>query len=317
MKKVLLLLACFAFLPLAADQIVEINTLLAGNSNCPLGGREVLIGDDASLNGELEDEEILSHAYICNGDKGCDFVTSVGKPAASYPQCSPNYGIAIKSGDDCDSNGTIDDGKESETILCYGSKGTDGSGSVEDADAADGITGENGKITEFVVTPEPDGENCVSGGTKVETRFDSNGNGTFEDSEISVKYVCNGENGENQKGSPGEKGPDGVAGIDGKDGADGAKGEQGDKGEQGEPGIAGEKGETGSDGFDSLISAVDEPAGSHCANGGKKFMSGADSNRNGVLDENEVKNSYYVCNGDNAVEASEQAASSGCSLTVF
>ena len=104
-------------------------------------------------------------------------------------------------------------------------------------------------------------------------------------------------------------------GTDGKDGAKGAKGETGDKGEQGDQGIPGEKGADGNDGYDSLLSVVEEPAGDNCANGGKKFLSGIDTDRNGALDESEVKSSYYICNGEDAVEASEQAASSGCSVS--
>ena len=49
----------------------------------------------------------------------------------------------------------------------------------------------------------------------------------------------------------------------------------------------------------------------------KKFLSGIDTDRNGVLDESEVKNSYYICNGEDAVEASEQAASSGCTVSLI
>ena len=46
-------------------------------------------------------------------------------------------------------------------------------------------------------------------------------------------------------------------------------------------------------------------------------MSGLDKDRNGVLDEGEVKSTSYLCNGDDAVEASEAAANSGCSLTIL
>ena len=313
MKKIFLLFLFFAFLPLAAGQIIEKETLSPGDANCPAGGVKVSVGDDSNTDTVLDENEISSVAYICNGENGCNVVATLSS-SSSYPECNGILGVLISSGSDCDSDGNIDDGEASETVLCRGTKGTNGTASSEGGSTDDGTDGANGKSTEFVITDEPAGENCAAGGKKVENRFDENGNGEFEDSEVTVKYICNGKS---PKGSQGEQGSQGVSGIDGKDGADGVKGERGDQGEQGETGIAGETGENGADGYDTLISAVDEPAGGNCANGGKKFLSGTDTDRNGVLDESEVRNSYYICNGENAVEASESASSSGCTITTI
>ena len=311
MKKIFLLGLLFGFVPLAADQLVEITPLDSSDTDCENGGIKVVIGEDGDSSGHIEDGEMRSSASICNGENGCNTVFKIQDSSS----CPSHYGIVVKSGVDCDSDGDIDSGQETEVELCYGESKENGSYATEGTSAADGGEGAEGKVTEFVVTEEPAGDNCPAGGSRIETRFDANGNDTFEDSEISVHYVCNGES---PQGSKGEQGKNGIAGTDGKDGADGAKGERGDKGEQGEQGIAGEPGEAGVDGFDSLVRIVDEAAGSNCENGGKKFMSGLDRDRNGVLDESEVKNSYYICNGRDAVEASEQAAAgSGCSLTVF
>lgn len=204
----------------------------------------------------------------------------------------PEGGVAIFIGEDIDDNGHLEESEiQSSTYVCRG---------------------KDGKASKLVVSEEPAGENCPSGGSKIEHSFDANGNDTFEDSEISVYYICNGE-----QGLQGEQGRQGVAGTDGLDGSAGEKGERGDKGEQGDPGVAGEPGAAGPDGFDSLVSIVDEAAGNNCKNGGKKFMSGLDKDRNGILDKSEVKNSYYICNGKDAEEASEQAVSSGCSLTIL
>ena len=314
MKKIFLLFLFFAFLPLAAGQIIEKETLSPGDANCPAGGVKVSVGDDSNTDTVLDENEISSSAYICNGENGCNAAVTATNPLISYPECNGNLGILISSGLDCDLNGNIDDGEAVETVLCYGAKGANGTATSEGGTTDDGADGANGKSTEFVITDEPAGENCAAGGKKVESRFDENGNGEFEESEITVKYICNGES---PKGSQGEQGSQGISGIDGKDGANGAKGERGEQGEQGETGIAGETGENGADGYDSLISVVDEPAGDNCENGGKKFLSGIDTDRNGVLDESEVKTSYYICNGENAVEASESASSSGCTITTI
>lgn len=310
MKKIFLLFLLFAFIPLAADQTFEI---VDDDGYCPAGGVMILLGEDADSSEHLEGNEVTSTTHVCNGKDGCDLiVSSLGNPAPSSQCAGNNYGILITNGLDCDFDGTIDEG-ETELTLCYGNKGTSGSVSLEVGELTNGKNGESGKASELVVSEDED--HCKEGGTKIEIRFDANENDTFEESEVSVYYVCNGES---PQGSQGEQGKQGIAGTDGKDGADGAKGERGDKGEQGDQGVAGEKGETGADGFDSLVSVVDEPAGDNCGNGGKKFMSGLDKDRNGVLDESEVRNSYYICNGEDAVEASEAAASSsGCSLTLF
>ena len=313
MKNIFLLFLLFAFLPLAAEQIIKQDTLVSGDTNCPAGGIRVSVGEDLDSDTVLDENEIDSQAYICGGKNGCGVIASV-TVYNSYSECNGGRGLLISSGADCDSNGVIDSGEAADTVLCYGTKGTNGSAFTESGESDAGTDGADGRATEFVVTDEPEGENCPAGGTKIEKRFDENGNGEIEDSEITVNYICNGES---PQGEPGEPGDKGVAGIDGKDGADGAKGERGDRGDQGEQGIAGEPGEKGADGYDSLISVIDEPAGDNCATGGKKFMSGTDADRNGVLDESEVKNSYYICNGENAVEASEAASSSGCSVTIF
>lgn len=317
MRKIFLLFLFFAFFPLSAGQIIKQEVVDPGDENCPAGGIKVSVGEDLNTNTVLDENEVASYAYVCGGENGCNVIVKVS-PSSSIQdsKCEKNSGIVISSGLDCNSDGNIDndDTLSHDTELCYGSKGSNGSGSAEGGESEGGADGTNGKTTEFVITDEPAGDNCAAGGKKIENRFDANGNGEFEESEITVKYVCNGES---LQGSKGEQGNQGVAGTDGKDGAKGAKGERGDKGEQGEAGIAGEAGETGADGYDSLISVVDEPAGANCTNGGKKFLNGFDTDRDGVLSESEVKSSYYVCNGEDAAEASETAASSGCSLTVF
>ena len=57
--------------------------------------------------------------------------------------------------------------------------------------------------------------------------------------------------------------------------------------------------ETGSPiGNSSLVMVAFEPTGTvHCAAGGLKVLSGSDANKNGVLDENEIAFTEYLCNG--------------------
>lgn len=55
----------------------------------------------------------------------------------------------------------------------------------------------------------------------------------------------------------------------------------------------------GPDGKNSLIDFIVESTGVNCPNGGYKIVSGIDLNMNDTLDENEIKNTKYICNGSN------------------
>jgi hypothetical protein len=50
-------------------------------------------------------------------------------------------------------------------------------------------------------------------------------------------------------------------------------------------------------GQSSLLNLIPEPPGVNCPAGGVKVMSGVDANRNGVLEDNEIQNVKYICNG--------------------
>jgi hypothetical protein len=49
-------------------------------------------------------------------------------------------------------------------------------------------------------------------------------------------------------------------------------------------------------GKNSLLSTYYEPWGANCPKGGLKIMSGIDVNENGILDNDEVQNTKYMCN---------------------
>ncbi len=56
--------------------------------------------------------------------------------------------------------------------------------------------------------------------------------------------------------------------------------------------------EDGKAGQSALTSIVDEEAGENCAEGGMKIETGLDSNFNGTLDEGEVNDTKYICDGE-------------------
>jgi hypothetical protein len=63
-------------------------------------------------------------------------------------------------------------------------------------------------------------------------------------------------------------------------------------------GANGKDGANGAPGTSMLVRTVAEPAGANCASGGQKVQLGADVNGNGRLDDDEVQETRYVCNGN-------------------
>ena len=60
----------------------------------------------------------------------------------------------------------------------------------------------------------------------------------------------------------------------------------------------GNDGTDGSNGFNALSNTLNEPAGANCATGGLRVDVGLDINTNNVLDNSEITNTSYVCNGN-------------------
>ena len=107
-----------------------------------------------------------------------------------------------------------------------GLNGSDGSDGADGADGADGTNGTDGSDgsdgldgqTSLIVSSIAPLANCPSGGTRIDTGIDDDGDGFLAPSEIeSTLFVCNGED-----GSDGANGADGSDGADGADGADGS-----------------------------------------------------------------------------------------------
>jgi hypothetical protein len=58
---------------------------------------------------------------------------------------------------------------------------------------------------------------------------------------------------------------------------------------------------------------TEEPPGPNCEFGGVKIEAGTDTNQNGVLDPDEVEETFYVCNGEPGEKG--QRGSNGCAVT--
>ncbi len=158
-------------------------------ANCTNGGIRIDVGLDDDDNGTLEDLEIDSTAYVCNGVDGLTgadglttLINTTVEPAGV--NCTDG-GIRIDVGTDDDRNGTLDAVEIDITeYVCNGADGLDG---------ATGATGENGLTAMVTTTHEPAGVNCIDGGIRVDVGLDDDRNGTLEPTEIdNTEYVCNG-----------------------------------------------------------------------------------------------------------------------------
>ena len=137
--------------------------------------------------------------------------------------------------------------------------------SDENNTGINGKDGADGKESLVKTSDEPKGENCLTGGKKIEVGIDTNSNDVLDEDEVTnVSYVCNGE-----------------SGIDGKDGTDGEDGKDGEDGE---------------DGLNALVEVSD--GAPDCSYGGKTITTGIDADRDGKIDADEINGKEYVCNGE-------------------
>ena len=152
-------------------------------ANCANGGIVVRTGADTNGDGLLQPGEVTGTRYVCNGAPGAQglpgavsLVRQVDEPAGA--NCAFG-GKAILSGVDTNGNGVLDPSEVTATsYVCNG---------------APGAPGTNGLNSAFLVTAEPPGANCPTGGEKIQTGLDSNRNGVLDPSEVSATaYVCNG-----------------------------------------------------------------------------------------------------------------------------
>lgn len=282
--------------------------------NCVAGGLKISVGQDDNENGILDESEIESISYICNGTSGSDGQTLsdlLAKTSAELPGDNCEFGgTLIEVGNDANSNAILEaDEVASSFFLCNGNDGANG------IDGNNGTNGVNGISSIIRATSESSGDNCSSGGLKIEVGLDTNDNLELDTNEIlSTYFICNGTDGTN--GSNGFSTLSNVitepAGDNCSEG--GYKLEVGldtnnngtlDAGEVTSENYIcnGGAGTNGNDGYSSLIRISTELPGNNCSNGGMKVEVGLDDViLNGILDAAEVDFTQYVCDGLNGGE---------------
>ncbi|WP_075603736.1 DUF7151 family protein [Saccharicrinis aurantiacus] len=165
--------------PMGSISLINIENEIAGN-NCSSGGFKIETGVDINNNGVLDDNEIQSTEYICNGNNGSDGMKSLVNftEELAGDNCSSG-GYRIDLGIDINNNGVLDDNEiQSTEYICNGNNGSDGMRSL------------------INFTEELAGDICSSGGYRIDLGIDINNNGVLDDNEIqSTEYICNGNSG--------------------------------------------------------------------------------------------------------------------------
>ncbi|WP_224249812.1 DUF7151 family protein [Hyalangium gracile] len=185
----MLLVACGSTGADGSDGQSGLNSLMRSEQeppgpHCVNGGIRVKSGLDTNNNRNLDDGEVTSTAYVCNGSTGGETSRALVRldPEQAGANCAQG-GTRVSSGLDGNGNGTLDSGEVTSTsYICNGAPGNS--------------TGAQALVR---TVPEPVGSNCAQGGTRVQSGLDTSGNGTLEAGEVtSNAYICNGA-----AGSPG------------------------------------------------------------------------------------------------------------------
>lgn len=293
--------------------------------NCEAGGTLVEIGADTNGNASLDDDEVQTSFFVCNGIDGADGADGSGAGengltslirATPLEDCGPDNttGVQIEIGLDKNGNGELDSSADPDINeiqasyeICDGADGQDG------ADGTPGDNGMNALIGISTFSGEQNG--CLNGGLRIAAGLDIDGDGALQGGEeLNVEFICNGENGND--GATGDAGADGrsVLVTINEDPTECANGgieivlEYDNDGDgTGDESIGsyiicdgadGATGPAGNDGVGLLIRKSPSDV-ADCPNGGTLVEIDRDENGNGLFDDGAIDVSFDVCNGAN------------------
>jgi len=259
-------------------------------TNCADGGIRVDTGGDTNGDGVLDPDEVVSTAYVCDGEGGSSGSTALvavtDEPAGA--NCADG-GQVLDYGIDDSGDGVLDASEVDGTVY-----------------VCDGGEGQTGLQSLVSVTAEPAGANCADGGQRIDYGIDDNGDGTLDAAEVDgTSYACN--------GAAGQAGLQSLVSVTAEPaGANCANGGQridygiddnGD-GTLDAAEVDGTSytcnGTDGTNGLQSLVVVTPEPAGANCSKGGQRIDYGIDDDSSGTLDPAEIDGTSYVCNAISA-----------------
>ncbi len=243
--------------------------------NCENGGQRITFGLDDNQDFVLQDAEVDSTRYVCNGRNR---LLSLREVAPGAEGCEQG-GVEVLAGYDLNGNGRFDDAEaEVRHVVCHGRAHLL---RVEEVDESN------------------PGAACPAGGLRVQSGFDANGNGALDDVEVQrTEFVCHGEDGKSTlvKLSPLSADPAGACLFGGtrlESGLD----------LDGDGALAPAEVQSTRDvcavqvnAFMTLVKNSVVLPGAQCAFGGVKTEVGIDDNDNRALEPEEVDSSTTHCN---------------------
>lgn len=152
-------------------------------ANCVNGGKRVDSGQDTDHSGALEAGEVTSTKYVCNGKTGAaakrSLVSVASEPAGA--NCATG-GQKVTFGLDDNGDSTLAVGEIDGTkFVCNGA-----------------AANKDGMLALVSVSPEPPGDTCADGGSKIDVGLDLDANDTLDLAEITgTSRVCDFEGFEN------------------------------------------------------------------------------------------------------------------------
>jgi hypothetical protein len=165
-------------------------------SHCVAGGVRIDSGEDADGNSRLDDSETASTSYVCNGESGDPSSSPLTEVSAETigAECASG-GVRIDLGTDLDSSGHLDAQEITGTqYVCNGVAGIDGTNGTDGANAINSDAGAPPMATRMSILSEPAGDNCSSGGVRIDSGLDFDADGLLDAGEVSSSaYACNGE----------------------------------------------------------------------------------------------------------------------------
>lgn len=174
LSRIVIWLGFFLIVSCAEDGIDGLSSLIKVSNegpgvNCSLGGTRIDSGIDKNRSGVLDQGEIQSTVYVCNGSAGQNSLIKVTTEPVGA-NCA-NGGHKIETGLDSNNNQTLDNAEIQQ--VAYVCNGTNGMNSL------------------IKITREPEGTNCENGGYKIDAGLDNNRNGILDSNEItSTEFIC-------------------------------------------------------------------------------------------------------------------------------
>ncbi len=332
------------------DALISVSEEAPGD-NCEAGGQRIQVGLDDDDDGTLGGGEVDQTSYVCSGPDGePGLVTVVRTTTVTAAPCESSSGLLIEWGLDDDRDEELDDAEvDQEQIVCDGDDGrsslidivdepagancivggsridsgldNDADGELDPEEVTDTEYLCNAVSTRVRISAELAGTStaCDFGGSRIETGPDTDADGLLSDDEVTeTAFVCSGADGlqtlvvVNDELS-GANCPNGGQRVETGVDADGDGELSVDEVALTSYVCSGTGGADGSGG--NLVRVSSEPAGSNCASGGARIETGPDTNDNGILDDVEVTNVSYACEGDGSttlVATSDEPAGSNC-----